>query len=135
MFQKWDNYKEHQQKWCEQLIEAISTLHERNIAHLDIQSDNVLITSENNILIIDFGLSLLKSQWTENKNKDTKLFINKLLIPPSFSSDIDLQKIKQAMNSLPHNIRNLIRVRIEESNIVNYIIGKSIIHTIFKPIL
>ena len=39
-----------------QLLEGIDFLHQRNIFHSDIKPANILLTSEDNIKICDFGI-------------------------------------------------------------------------------
>lgn len=45
------------QRYMKQIARGLSYLHSRNIMHLDIKAENILIDTRNNIKIIDFGLS------------------------------------------------------------------------------
>jgi serine/threonine protein kinase len=40
-----------------QLMRAVCHLHNNNIAHRDIKTDNILMQSNNNIKLIDFGFA------------------------------------------------------------------------------
>ncbi len=42
-----------------QLLEAIEWIHSKNVVHCDLKSDNILITSSNNLVVADFGAALL----------------------------------------------------------------------------
>eukprot|EP01147_Barroeca_monosierra_P008108 gene8108-768_t len=44
-----------------QLIHAVQTLHHRGVAHLDIKPENILVTSNDRIVLCDFGLSVMLS--------------------------------------------------------------------------
>lgn len=51
-------------KWAIQLCEALSYLHSRDIPiiHSDIKPDNIMLTADDNICLIDFNVSLLFSK-------------------------------------------------------------------------
>lgn len=52
------NTPKHLDKFINQLLSAIKYLHERQILHLDLKPDNILITGVNNDLkLVDFGFS------------------------------------------------------------------------------
>ena len=43
--------------WCRQLIEAVRYLHSRSIAHMDLKLDNITVSADGVIKIIDLGLA------------------------------------------------------------------------------
>jgi serine/threonine protein kinase len=58
---------------CEKMITAIRQLHSAYVVHSDIKSDNFMVDSRENLVIIDFGLSSLfynpdKNVYKENKS-------------------------------------------------------------------
>jgi serine/threonine protein kinase len=42
-----------------QLFRAICHLHENNVAHLDLKLENLMLTGKDNLVLIDFGLSVI----------------------------------------------------------------------------
>lgn len=55
-------------KWMKNLIEGISLLHDNNIVHLDIKSNNIIIDeNDNTAKFIDFGLSAFASDYELRK--------------------------------------------------------------------
>ena len=51
-------------KYCHQLLQAISFMHKRTVVHLDIKPDNIMITKEDNIKIVDLGLMCASGEKT-----------------------------------------------------------------------
>lgn len=45
-------------KYIHQIAEALKVVHEKNILHLDIKPDNILIDESDNAILIDFGISI-----------------------------------------------------------------------------
>jgi len=65
-----------------QIIEAIISMHERHICHLDLKLENIVIDNENKIYIIDFESA---EKMDENGFFKTKIFGTKDYIPPNFN--------------------------------------------------
>lgn len=57
-------------KYAVQILDALQEIHERNIIHRDITPSNVLISSDDVVKLIDFGIS---RSWKENRTKDTTI--------------------------------------------------------------
>lgn len=57
-------------KYAIQILDALWEIHKRNIIHRDITLSNVLISSDDVVKIIDFGIS---RNWKENQGKDTDI--------------------------------------------------------------
>lgn len=45
------------QRLMKDLISGVEIMHDRRIAHKDLKSDNLLLDQEDNLKILDFGLS------------------------------------------------------------------------------
>jgi len=48
-----------------QIAEALKEAHSKDIAHLDIKSDNIMINSQNQVKVMDFGLAKLRNADSE----------------------------------------------------------------------
>lgn len=57
-------------KWTQQMREAISYLHEKNLVWGDAKASNVLIREDGSIVLIDFGGGYTKG-WVESNNYET----------------------------------------------------------------
>jgi TP53 regulating kinase-like protein len=60
-------------KYCIELGEIIAKLHLNNIIHGDITTSNFIVTPDNRLIMIDFGLSFF-SERLEDKAVDIRLF-------------------------------------------------------------
>jgi len=50
-----------------QIIKAVSALHQKQIAHMDIKPDNILITKEGTLKLCDFSFSMPSSNFVNRK--------------------------------------------------------------------
>jgi serine/threonine protein kinase len=53
-------------RYRNQIIDKIKKMHNHGVFHLDISGANILIDKYEKVWIIDFGLSIWKSEWTQN---------------------------------------------------------------------
>ncbi|KAK3592808.1 hypothetical protein CHS0354_009252 [Potamilus streckersoni] len=61
--------KEQAQKIFKQIVEAVEYMHRQNMAHRDLKLENILLDSEGNVKVTDFGFSK-----TVNKNELSNTF-------------------------------------------------------------
>jgi len=55
--------------WIEQIAKGLKAAHDMNIIHRDIKTENVMITKDGRLKIMDFGLAQLKSDAGITKTK------------------------------------------------------------------
>jgi len=60
-------------EYCVKVGESIAKLHSNNIVHGDITTSNFIVTPDNRLIMIDFGLSFF-SERLEDKAADIRLF-------------------------------------------------------------
>jgi serine/threonine protein kinase len=66
-------------KIVEQLVAALATVHERQVYHLDIKPENVLLTASEKIVLIDFGAARRIASDTTHRQFDLKYAAPELL--------------------------------------------------------
>ena len=64
--------KQNFRDYCEKIGELIATLHKNNIIHSDLTTSNFIVTKDNKLFVIDFGLSFVSLK-TEDKAVDLHL--------------------------------------------------------------
>lgn len=57
-------------KYSVQILDALQEIHKQNIIHRDITPSNVMVSSDDVVRLIDFGIS---RNWKENQRKDTSV--------------------------------------------------------------
>ncbi|MGL5035824.1 MAG: protein kinase domain-containing protein, partial [Microcystaceae cyanobacterium] len=62
----------------EQIVEALSAIHQAGIYHLDIKPENLIVTPDNKICLIDFGAA---RQVVHARKMDTRLFTEQYAAP------------------------------------------------------
>lgn len=67
-----------------QLLDAVSEIHKKGVLHRDIKPDNILITSENRVVLIDFGSA---REFAEGKSTSTKAIFTPSYAPPEQYSE------------------------------------------------
>ncbi|WP_372367856.1 FHA domain-containing serine/threonine-protein kinase [Candidatus Uabimicrobium sp. HlEnr_7] len=84
-------YLSHALHLCLQIIEALVYLEKKGICHQDIKPQNIIVDSENNIKIVDFGLASSTQEISNNKGYTPKYTAperTNLTIKPSIVGDI-----------------------------------------------
>lgn len=77
-----------------QITEALTEAHLKGIAHLDIKSDNIMINSQNQVKVMDFGLARFRNMDSDQHTKEfsgTVAYMSPeqaLSLPAGFPSDI-----------------------------------------------
>ncbi len=82
--QEWLDKREESQpdqmeaNWVEQLVQAVTAIHEKEIIHRDLKPANILIDEKsNNLILIDFGLAFEKTELRQSKYpKGTPLYMS-----------------------------------------------------------
>ena len=59
----------------EQIFKAINHLHAQDIVHRDIKPENIMVTENDEIRLIDFGLSIIQETKNLSERAGTPLYI------------------------------------------------------------
>ena len=60
--------------YFEQISSGLSTAHESGVLHKDIKPDNIVVDSDNQVFILDFGVSQFLSKKSSNNQEQDKVF-------------------------------------------------------------
>jgi serine/threonine protein kinase len=73
--------------YSKKILSALSHLHKNNIIHMDIKADNILLSADGEVKIIDFGESILLSdvQQQLNAHANTHTRISKEVVSQQFT--------------------------------------------------
>ncbi|EGC31055.1 hypothetical protein DICPUDRAFT_157139 [Dictyostelium purpureum] len=91
-------------KIINQFFDILKNLNESEVLHCDICSDNVMIDSDNNITLIDFGVSMIK----KNINLTHTTIYTRKNKPKELNANIDIKDLgdllEEFIDKLPNNI-------------------------------
>ena len=76
-------------KHSRQISEAMVYLHSKNILHLDLKPENIMLTSDYSVRIIDFGESLKNTRTKLGKNVRMSPYYS----PPEIFSELDKDEL------------------------------------------
>ena len=68
-------------RYASQLCEAVAEIHRNNVLHLDIKPGNILIDNNDNVKLIDFGISKQYNSETHTETSTTPVGISKGFAP------------------------------------------------------
>lgn len=107
-------------KLLAQLIKAVEALHSKGIAHRDIKPQNILITEEKELKLIDFNISKMtkeRSMNSESRNKFNCVFFTQISSPlyaapeisslSAYSESVDIWGIGMAYAEMLFNVSSL----------------------------
>ena len=78
--------------WASELAEVLHGIHDRGVIHLDVKPDNIIITPEGKVVLIDFGLAIRDQDRARHTNtaRGTRGYCAPFSgTCPSFSSDFE----------------------------------------------
>lgn len=73
-----------------QLFSALSHCHANGVIHRDIKPENIMLTKSNKVRLIDFGLSLIKTQKTVNEVAGTPYYMSPEMLNSRYDEKTDI---------------------------------------------
>lgn len=98
VIRKWPIHADTRRKFAQQILSATECIHCQDIAHCDIKLENILINSENDLKLIDFGSALYVKDATFNDFAyiaTTPEYLPPEIICASAAEDYDIRAIDE----------------------------------------
>jgi len=104
-------------KWTEQILDALNCIHSLNIVHFDIKPQNILVDKNDDIKIIDFGMSMHKNEYSKVKSigGTPGYILAQSLIDKtydfrndSYATGITLKQLWQRLGNIPPQVKQII---------------------------
>ena len=86
--------------YMEQLFKAINHCHANGVIHRDIKPENIMITDKNEVRLIDFGLSKIKTKKSMQTIAGTPLYMSPEVINGDYGMESDVWSLGVLMYTL-----------------------------------